>query len=133
MKTNKNEYIVIMTQAFYGNRTGTKIEEKNLDRFILGYQDESLPITKPIDRTIVKLPCSDDLVLIYNKHQELSRLQEKEKYFLEDGYILKPLAIVSELNLELYSRCIVCRMNKQGDLESLQDEDYKKFIHYLSK
>ena len=130
--TLKTEPIVIMTQAFYGNRTSTEVLPENIDRFILGYLDDSFPVTDPIDRTIVKVPNTDNLVIIYNKYQEERRLHDKEKYYLEDDYVLKPLAVIPELNLELYSRCIVCRMNEKGELESLQDDDYKKFVHYLT-
>ena len=128
----KGRVIGIMTQAFYGNRTLTEVYEKNLDRFILGYLDDSFKVSSPIDRTIVRIPHTENLVIIYNKYQEEETLQYKEKYYLEDNYVLKPLAIIPELNLELYSRCIVCRMNEQGELESLQDDDYKKFIQYLA-
>lgn len=31
----KNEHISIISQAFYGNRTGTEIRRENIDRFIL--------------------------------------------------------------------------------------------------
>lgn len=131
-ETAKKEPIAIMTQAFYGNRTCTEVLPENIDRFILGYLDDSFPVTDPIDRTIVKVPNTDNLVIIYNKYQEERRLHDKEKYYLEDNYVLKPLAVIPELNLELYSRCIVCRMNEKGELESLQDDDYKKFVHYLA-
>jgi len=131
-ETSKSKPIVIMTQAFYGNRTGTEVCAEDIDRFILGYLDHELTVTEPIDRTIIKIPNTNDLVIIYNKYQEENRLRDKEKYYLKNQYVLKPLAVIPEINLEIYSRCIVCRINEYGDLESLQEGDYQKFIHYLA-
>ena len=117
----KEETIAILAQAFYGNRTGTEIFLKDVDRFILGYLSDELVVTEPIDRTIVRIPNTKHLVLIYNKYQEEETLQEKEVWFKEDGYVLKPLAAIPELDLEIYSRCIVCRLNEDGNLASLEN------------
>ncbi len=125
--------IVIMAQAFYGNRTCTEVYLENIDRFILGYQSDEIKVTEPIDRTIVRIPNDSNLVLVYNKYQEDEERLRKEKLLVKDNYVLKPLAVIPELDLELYSRCIVCRMNESGKLQSLQDDDYEKFIHYLAR
>lgn len=127
-----NETIFIISQAFYGNRTGTEIRRENIDRFILGYQTDDFDVTEPIDRTIIHLPGSDNLVLIYNKYQEEERLEIKERALREDNYILKPLASIPEMNLDIYSRCIVCRMNVAGEFESLGEGDYEIWGHYLA-
>ena len=128
----KNELISIISQAFYGNRTGTEIRRENIDRFILGYQTDDFDVTEPVDRTIIHLPGSDNLVLVYNKYQEEERLKVKERALREDNYILKPLASIPETNLDIYSRCIVCRMNAEGDFESLCEGDYKIWSRYLA-
>ena len=132
MNNNKNNQLDIMAQAFYGNRTATEIKKENLDRFILGHLND-FPIFEPIDRTIIKVPNTDNLVIIYNKHKEDKRIELKERVMKEEGYAIKPLAIIPEYNLELYSRCVVCRMNDDGELESLQEEDYEKFMKYLAE
>ena len=127
-----NETIFIISQAFYGNRTGTEIRRENIDRFILGYQTDDFDVTEPIDRTIVHLPGSDNLVLIYNKYQEEDRLEVKERALREDNYILKPLASIPEMDLDIYSRCIVCRMKADGAFESLGEGDYEIWDRYLA-
>lgn len=127
-----NETIFIISQAFYGNRTGTEIRRENIDRFILGYQTDDFDVTEPIDRTIIHLPGSDNLVLVYNKYQEEERLEIKERALREDNYILKPLASIPEMNLDIYSRCIVCRMNVAGEFESLGEGDYEIWGRYLA-
>ena len=122
-----------MAQAFYGNRTVTYIRKENVDRFILGYMDDSLTITEKIDRTIVRIPDAENIAVIYNKYEEAERLLDKEEYYKRDGYVLEPLVTIPEENIEIYSRCIVCRMNEAGELESLQETDCEKFIHYLAE
>lgn len=124
--------ISIISQAFYGNRTGTEIRRENIDRFILGYQTDDFDVTEPVDRTIVHLLGSDTLVLIYNKHREEERLEVKERAFREENYILKPLASIPEMNLDIYSRCIVCRMNAEGVFESVCESDYEIWGRYLA-
>lgn len=130
MNENKN-LIKIVSQAFYGNKMGTEIEVEELDHFVLGHLDD-FETNEEIDRTIINVPNTNNLVIVYNKYQEEERLQRKEKLLKEDGYELKPLATIPELDLKLYSRCIVCRMNEQGEFESLQKEDYDKFMKYLA-
>ena len=63
----KSDYLTIIAQAFYGNRTMTEISPKNIDRFVLGILDNSIEVSEPIDRTIVRIPGSDNMVLVYNK------------------------------------------------------------------
>ena len=128
----KNELICIISQAFYGNRTGTEIRRENIDRFILGYQTDDVDVTEAIDRTVIHLPGSDNLVLVYNKYQEEERLKVKERALREDNYVIKPLAAIPELNLEIYSRCIVCRMNADGVFESVCESDYEIWGRYLA-
>lgn len=118
----KNNSIRIISQAFYGNRTATEVSKENIDRFILGVLEEGISIEKPIDRTIVKIPNTENLVIVYNKFEEENRSDKS-----------KPLAIIPEENLEVYSRCIVCRISDDGELESLERGDYEKFVKYLAE
>ena len=128
----QNELIYIISQAFYGNRTGAEIRRENIDRFILGYQTDDFDMTEAINRTVIHLPGSDNLVLVYNKYQEEDRLKVKERALREDNYVIKPLAAIPELNLEIYSRCIVCRMNADGVFGSLAEGDFEIWDRYLA-
>jgi len=128
----KNNLITIISQAFYGNRTGTEIHVDSIDRFILGYQTDDFTVTEPIDRTVIHLPGSDNLVLVYNKYQEADRLESKTRALREDNYVIKPLATIPELDLEIYSRCIVCRMTPDGMFESLKKGDFEVWDRYLA-
>jgi len=127
----KNEIISIITQAFYGNRTGTEIRTDEVDRFILGHLDD-FPFDDPIDRTIIRLPGSENLVLVYNKFAEQNELARKDELLRSENYVLKPLATIPEMNLEVYSRCIVCRIGSDGELESLGEGDFEIWGRYLA-
>lgn len=129
----KKEHINIIAQAFYGNRTGTEICTENIDRFILGYLDDTVPAAEDIDRTIVHIPGSELLVLIYNRHKEEASRSLKKRAWEEAQYVIKPLAAVPELNLEIYSRCIACRMTAFGEFQSIEDEDLDILGKYLAK
>ena len=129
----RKNLIFVVAQGFYGNRTGTEIRKEDIDRFILGYQSDELSVSEPIDRTVIHLPGTSDLVLIYNKHQEAEWLEKKERAFREDNYIVKPLATIPEMNLEIYSRCIACRMTVDGEFKSVEDEDLDLLGKYLAK
>ena len=126
------DYLIILAQAFYGNRTMTEIRPEDMDRFVLGYLDSSLEISEPIDRTVVRIPGSDSLVLVYNRYQEEERLKEGEKLLREENYEIKPLAVIPEINLTLYSRCIALRMNEDGSFASLQEGDSRILVKYLA-
>lgn len=128
-----NNMISIVAQAFYGNRTGTDIKKEDVDSFILGNLDGINGENEIVNRTIISVPNTDNIVIVYNKYEEEKRLKDKEEYFAKDNYELKPVVVIPENNIKLYSRCIVCRMNGNGELESLEKGDYEKFVNYLAE
>lgn len=130
---NNANKINILAQAFYGNRVGTEVSREEVDRFILGYTDNSIEVKEKINRTIVSIPNEDNLVIVYNKYQEEAELNRKEELLKDKDYVLKPLVVIEEENIEIYSRCIVCRINAEGELESLQNCDYEKVVSYLAE
>ena len=109
----KSKLIRIISQAFYGNMVETEVCVEDIDRFILGYIDSNITITKMIDRTIINIPDVKKLVIIYNKYEE--------KYAKDEG--MRVLAKIPEMNIELHSRCIACRINENGEFESVESED----------
>ena len=122
MNNVNNNIINIIAQAYYGNRVATEINKEDIDRFILGYQDDSITVTEPIDRTVIHIPNTDGIVIVYNKYSEEGN---KER--------MKAVAVIPEENIELHSRCIACRMNADGELESLQEGDFEKLVKYLAE
>ena len=124
--------ISVVAQAFYGNRVGTEIKRESVDNFILGYMDDSIA-TGEVNRTIVNIPNTDNVVIVYNKYQEERELNRKKELFNDEGYEMKPLVVIPEKNVEIYSRCIVCRMNENGELESMKKDDYDMIVKYLAE
>lgn len=135
MENNKNnKNITIITQEFYGNRTMTEVKSENIDNFILGHLNEKYDakfFNEKIDRTIINIP-NTNLAIIYNKYQEDFRVALKAKIYAETGYEAKPTAIIPEKNLKLYSRCIACRINENGNLDSIKDSDYSIITKYFT-
>lgn len=130
---SKGERIRVIIQAFYGNRTATETREEDVERLILGYTCSDLPVKEPIDRTLIPIPGYDNLVLVYNRFQEEKQREYARELFERDGYAAKPLAFIPEEGIEIYSRCLVCRVN-DGKLESLQAEDFQSgFMKYLAR
>lgn len=124
--------ITIMAQAFYGNRTMAGVDIEELDQFVLGSLSPDFFYPKEaIDRTIVHIPNAEHIVLIYNSLAEEERIEELEE--ISRLHPVKPTAVIPSLNLTLYSRCIVCRMDENGELQSLENEDIPYFIDYLSE
>lgn len=130
MNNINNDSIYVVAQAFYGNRTETEVKRKNIDRFILGYL-EDIKHDKKIDRTFIKVPNTNNLVFAYNKYQEEEKIELKKELFEINNIELRPTLIIPEYELTLYSRCIVCRIDEDGELCSLEDEDFEKFMEYL--
>lgn len=128
----KRELIGVIMQAFYGNRTYTELVEDDIDLVLQGVLNgqNALMDFEP-DRTVIKLPDSK-CVLVYNKHQEAAQLERCKEWALKDGYVAKPLATVPEQNLEIFSRCFICRMNELGKFESIQSEDRNVVCKYLA-
>ena len=129
----KESVLTIVTQAFYGNRVITGVKEDDLDALILGFVSPELFDGKEVNRTMVPVPGTNNLVFIYNKFREERALKSKERLLKEENYHKKPLAVIPEENLEIYSRCIVCRIDEFGNPASLQSEDYDKFMDYLAE
>lgn len=129
---NKNKIITIVAQAFYGNRVMTDVEIDDLDYFILGHLDNSRKLYsfEKLDRTVVPIPNSN-LVIVYNKYQEESQLELDAEVFKGRENEAPAAAIIPEIGFKIYSRCIVCRMNKDGSFDSINDDDYNIAIKYL--
>ena len=135
----KNDQIAILIQHFYGNRTVTFINPDEFDAIMLGCLDkkwfEERHDREKIDRTIIRVPDTDNVVLVYNKYQEEERLKELQHFIQEvykNRYRFNPSAVIPEMGIVLYSRCIACRINEDGALISLEEEDCPKVVKYLT-
>lgn len=134
-----NDQMAILAQGFYGNRTVTFIDSGDFDAMLLGYLDAGL-FNKmrdkgKIDRTIIRLPDTENLVLVYNRYSEEERLKELQIFIQkihENKFRFNPTVVIPEMGIVLYSRCFVCRINENGELISLKEEDCPKVMKYLT-
>ena len=127
-----------MVQGFYGNRTVTEINKEDFDSFMLGHIGKRLfnPDREKVDRTIVRVPGAENLVIIYNKYEEekcLCKLQEFVQNLKRSEDRFNPSVVIPEMGIVLYSRCIVCRMNAKREFESLEKDDFKLFMKYMAQ
>lgn len=138
MKKDNNNRLKILVQGFYGNRTVTEINKEDFDSFMLGHIGKRLlnPDKEKVDRTIVRVPGAENLVIIYNKYEEekcLCELQEFVQNLKRSEDRFNPSVVIPEKGIVLYSRCIVCRMNAKGEFESLEKDDFKLFMKYMAQ
>lgn len=118
-----NGMIRVVMQAFYGNKNICCIPDDAIDRYIIGLLDKNfahLIKEDEKDRTIIRIPNTKNLVLIYNKCMENKHKNSKET------------ANIPEIGLVLHSRCIVCRIDDNGNLMDIEPEDCKKIDKYLA-
>lgn len=101
------------------------IQEEAVEYFIVGYTGvpKKLFGYDKIDKTVIHIPNADNIVLVYNKYQEEEVIKDNMK---------KPLIFIQEDNIKIYSRCIVCRLDKDGAFKSISKEDFNIIKKYLA-
>ena len=121
----KNDRIFIVAQQFYGNRTGTEIDREDINFFLKGILSPELfpGEDKTVDRRIIRVPNTDNIVIVYDRNQEDTSLAE--------GSIDFVTCRIPELDFEIHTRCFACRIDENGELQSLQKGDGEKFVRYL--
>lgn len=138
---NKEKQMTIIAQGLYGNRMMTSIDPEHFDALMLGYLDmgayEFMRNEEKIDRTIIRVPDTENLVLVYNRFREEKRLRSLQE-FIQTVRINKfdrfnPSAVIPEKGIVLYSRCIACRITEEGELISVEQGDYEKVCRYLTQ
>ena len=141
---NKEDTIYVVAQQFCGNRTGTSIERARIDHFLRGHMSDIFG-PKDVEDVVLKtvrVPGSDKIVIVYDQTQEeeyvnvefpeiyaMSGASYKERW----GEELKmPVSCeIPEIGFKIHTRCIACRMDENGVLQSLEKDDFEKFLHYF--
>jgi len=139
-------YIYIVAQYYYGNRTGTEIRRVNVDHFLAGNMNpEEFPDdAKNVKRELVRVPGAEHIVIVYDKNKEDRYVNvEFPKIYAEEaeGYRerwgeelkIRVSCEIPEIGFKLHTRCFACRIDENGELQSLQDGDEEKFIKYFAK
>ena len=144
MAEARKDMIFIVAQGFYGNRTGTEIRREEINYFLKGILSPELfpGEDKTVDRRIIKVPGSENVVIVYDQNQEDKYMNETfpemlakdgAEYFANTGREMKPWisCIIPEIGVELHSRCFACRIDENGEFQSLEDGDGDVFIRYF--
>ena len=144
MTEARKDMIFIVAQGFYGNRTGTEIRRDEVNYFLKGILSPELfpGEDESVDHRIIKVPGSDHVVIIYDQNQEDEYMNVKfpkmlaedgAKYFENTGRRLTPWVSCSipEIGVELHSRCFACRIDENGEFQSLEDDDGEAFINFF--
>ena len=125
--------ITVIAQALYGNRTMIEIDPRQIGYIIDGWLNISLAESKDYSEELayISLP-ETECVLVYNKVKEKEQLQEKKRLMDEENYSLRPLAVIPQSDMEIYSRCLVCRIDENGQFLSVQEGD-ENIFKYLAE
>lgn len=140
----QNDRIHIISQYFYGNRTGTEISRNLISHFLRGCLDESCGMEAVQDAAIqmIQVPHADNIVIVYDQTQEerYVHVEFPEIYARESADYLKDWGAemkmhvsceIPEIGVKIHTRCFACRIDENGILQSLENGDYRKFIHYF--
>lgn len=144
LKKSRTNIIFIVAQQFYGNRTGTEINRENINFFLKGILSPELfpGEDKTVDRKVVKVPGTDNIVIVYDQNQEDEYVNVKfpemykrdaAEYKEHTGreFTMHVSCRIPEIDFEIHTRCFACRIDENGELQSLQDGDEEKFIEYF--
>lgn len=139
-----DDNIFIISQCFYGNRTGTKIKRERIDHFLCGCIDDHdiLDEVKDVDRKIVHLPNSENVVIIYDQTQEdryvnilfpeyYANYGAEYKEHTGNEMTMQVTCEIPEIDFKIHTRCFACRMDQNNVFQSLEGEDMDMFIHYF--
>ena len=143
MKKNE-QTISIVAQGFYGNCTATKIAKAKIDRLLKGYISDDLPCSKTpdVELRFIKVPGADHIVIVYDQKQEDDYVNvEFPEYYAREGANYRELwgdelkmhvtCEIPELNFILHTRCFACRIDNNGEFQSLQEQDTPHFLRFF--
>ena len=102
------------------------MQREAVNYFVVGYTGipKKLFGYDKIDRSIVNIPNTDNLVVIYNKYQEEEVIKDTSA---------KPLIVIKENDIKIYSRCIICRVDIDGNVSSITQEEHNIISKYLAE
>lgn len=140
----KKDNIFIVAQQFYGNRIGLEIKRNEVDAILLGYTSaKDTTDGEYVDRKIVRVPDTDDIVIVYDQNQEdeyvnvefpemHKRCAAEYREHTGKDFTMQASCKIPEIDFEIHTRCFACRIDENGELQSLQDGDGEKFVEYFN-
>lgn len=140
----KDDSIFIIAQQFYGNRTGTEIRRDSINFFLKGILSPILfpGDDKTVERKMVTVPNTDNIVIVYDQNQEdeyvnvefpemYKRHAAEYKEHTGREFTMQVSCRIPELDFEIHTRCFACRIDENGELQSLESGDGKMLIEYF--
>lgn len=123
---NKSDSISVIAQHFYGNRTATEIKRENVDFFLKGILSPELfpKEDETVDRKFIVVPQTKNIVIVYDQNQENDCIANGETNYVS--------CEIPEIGFKIHSRCFACRIDDNGELQSLKKGDAKYFINYFT-
>lgn len=143
MTKRENNNIFIISQLYYGNCIGTEISRDWIDHFLRGEMSRELFGPKDVAdvvRKVVRIPDTENIVIVYDQTQEDRYVNEEfpetyeregAKYLEHTGKELKMKVTceIPEIGFKIHTRCFACRIDMDGNLQSLERNDCGKFFH----
>ena len=133
-----NDRIFVVAQSYYGNRTGLELKRSDIEEFFNDCLSEgSVAILKT-----VLVPGSDNIVVVYDQTREDEYVNEdfpalyathaaKYRERWGEDMVMHPTCEIPEINFKIHTRCFACRMGENGALQSLENGDGEKYVHYF--
>lgn len=110
----------------------TNVAKKWLDINLLKYPSMIAEKDCKLDRSMIRIPGTENLYVLYNKYYEQEQLDIlsgiKDVRWKDE---VVPVFRIPEENVVLHCHCIICRMDANMEPESLQEGDEALFSRYL--
>ena len=141
----RNDRISVIAQYFYGNRTGTEVRRDWIDHFLRGHISRELFGPKDVEdvnRKMVRVPNAEHIVIVYDQTQEDRYVNEDfPRIYAQDGaeYLerwgeelkMRVSCEIPEISFKIHTRCFACRIDENGDFQSLEDSDDEMIMKYF--
>lgn len=139
---SSNESIKVMAQHLYGNRSINHIHPLTIKPLLIGIYDYRKFSNQEVDLKIVKVPNSNNVVIIYDQIQEdiylnpNLTLKQKQDLIWFNSYRVRSdkeliTCEIKEIDFKIHTNCIACKMDENGQFKSLEDCDILLLLNYF--
>ena len=120
------ESIYVIAQHFYGNRTATEIKREDINFFLKGILSPELfsKEDETVDRKLIVVPHTENIAIVFDQNQENDCIANGETNYVS--------CESPEIGFKIHSRCFACRIDENGELQTLEKGDSKYFINYFT-
>ena len=142
----KKNYIKVIAQQMYGNRTETRIHKDDINFFLKGILSPELfpGADKTVNRKIVRIPNAEYIAVVFDQNLEDKYVNvEFPKIYANSGTEYRERwgeemkmhisCEIPEIGFKIHTRCFACRMNEDGMMTDIQPEDYSIISLYFAE